>query len=285
MNKLAVATVLVAFVTLLAPAYAGPPDDTPVCCACLSVGGSVNSTLVSAIFCVAVNDQSDRAAGGPLFRARPDRPAALPRHARQQHLLPCRVRRDRRALPGIAGTGGQPAQSRDVDGERSPRSAPCSCTAAAAPDVIRGAASRLVVDSPRRARRPRWFRRHPGRTAGSSRATRVGSDVIPGNFATGDSSHGTDRTAAPLRTVENEAQRIFALQRAGLPPPSVPEPRGAPATTSTKLERILVDNADAIADAINNDFGHRSRRGVEDARALRLRRRHPLHAQASSRSG
>jgi coniferyl-aldehyde dehydrogenase len=56
--------------------------------------------------------------------------------------------------------------------------------------------------------------------------------------------------------VENEAQRIFNLQRAAYlrrPYPSYEERVEA----LKKLERILVDNVDAIADAINADFGCR----------------------------
>jgi coniferyl-aldehyde dehydrogenase len=74
---------------------------------------------------------------------------------------------------------------------------------------------------------------------------------------------------AQLRRVEateNEAQRIFALQRAAYlrhPYPSLAERRG----TLAKLERILVDNAEAIAEAINRDFGHRS---AEESKLLEL---------------
>lgn len=56
--------------------------------------------------------------------------------------------------------------------------------------------------------------------------------------------------------VENEAQRIFELQRAAYlkhPYPSLEERR----ESLKKLERILVDNVDAIAEAINKDFGNR----------------------------
>jgi coniferyl-aldehyde dehydrogenase len=69
-----------------------------------------------------------------------------------------------------------------------------------------------------------------------------------------------------VEIVENEAQRIFALQRAAYlrhPYPSREE-RGA---NLTKLERILIDNADAIADAIMRDFGHRS---AEESKLLEL---------------
>ena len=69
-----------------------------------------------------------------------------------------------------------------------------------------------------------------------------------------------------LDVIENEAQRIFALQREAYlrhPYPSLAERR---ATLGT-LERILVDNADAIAEAINRDFGHRS---VEESKLLEL---------------
>lgn len=58
-------------------------------------------------------------------------------------------------------------------------------------------------------------------------------------------------------TVENEAQRIFKLQReayARTPYPSYEERLA----NLRKLDRALVDNADAIADAIAADFGHRA---------------------------
>ncbi len=69
-----------------------------------------------------------------------------------------------------------------------------------------------------------------------------------------------------LEVVENEAQRIFNLQRAAYlrhPYPSIEERR---ANLDT-LERILIDNADAIADAINADFGHRA---AEESKLLEL---------------
>jgi coniferyl-aldehyde dehydrogenase len=74
---------------------------------------------------------------------------------------------------------------------------------------------------------------------------------------------------AQLRQIdvaENDAQRIFALQRAAYlrhPYPSLDERR----EHLRKLERVLVDNADAIADAINADFGHRA---VEESKMLEL---------------
>jgi len=60
-----------------------------------------------------------------------------------------------------------------------------------------------------------------------------------------------------IEVAENEAQRVFALQRAAYlrhPYPSYEERRA----NLDKLERLLVDNADAIAEAINADFGHRA---------------------------
>ncbi len=69
-----------------------------------------------------------------------------------------------------------------------------------------------------------------------------------------------------LDLIENEAQRIFALQRQAYlrhPYPSLAERRA----NLTALERILVDNADAIADAINRDFGHRA---AEETKLLEL---------------
>jgi coniferyl-aldehyde dehydrogenase len=65
---------------------------------------------------------------------------------------------------------------------------------------------------------------------------------------------------AQLRRIEaadNEAQRIFRLQREAYlrhPYPSYEER----IERLTKLERVLVDNATAFAEAINADFGHRA---------------------------
>lgn len=66
--------------------------------------------------------------------------------------------------------------------------------------------------------------------------------------------------------IENEAQRVFTLQREAYlrhPYPSLAERLESLA----KLERILIDNADAIADAINSDFGHRA---AEETKILEL---------------
>ena len=60
-----------------------------------------------------------------------------------------------------------------------------------------------------------------------------------------------------LDVAENEAQRVFTLQRQAYlrhPYPS----RAERVENLRKLERILVDNATAIADAISADFGHRA---------------------------
>ncbi len=65
---------------------------------------------------------------------------------------------------------------------------------------------------------------------------------------------------AQLRTIavaENEAQRVFNLQREAYlrhPYPTYEERL----ENLTKLERVLVDNATAIAEAITADFGHRA---------------------------
>jgi coniferyl-aldehyde dehydrogenase len=65
---------------------------------------------------------------------------------------------------------------------------------------------------------------------------------------------------AQLRKIEhaeNEAQRVFALQRAAYlahPYPTLEERKA----NLKKLDRILVENAQAIAEAINADFGHRA---------------------------
>lgn len=69
-----------------------------------------------------------------------------------------------------------------------------------------------------------------------------------------------------VNVVENEAQRVFAAQRAAYlrnPYPSYEERF----QNLTKLERILVDNADAIAEAINTDFGCRS---AEESKLLEI---------------
>ncbi len=69
-----------------------------------------------------------------------------------------------------------------------------------------------------------------------------------------------------LDTAENEAQRIFALQRAAYlrhPYPSLEDRR---ANLDT-VERILLQNTDAIADAINADFGHRA---AEESKLLEI---------------
>ena len=69
-----------------------------------------------------------------------------------------------------------------------------------------------------------------------------------------------------LDLVENEAQRIFALQRQAYlqhPYPGLDERCEA----LTKLERIILDNVDAITDAINRDFGHRS---AEESKMLEV---------------
>ena len=60
-----------------------------------------------------------------------------------------------------------------------------------------------------------------------------------------------------IDTAQNEAQRVFKLQRAAYlrhPYPSLEERLA----NLKKLEEVLVENTDAIAAAINEDFGHRS---------------------------
>ena len=60
-----------------------------------------------------------------------------------------------------------------------------------------------------------------------------------------------------IETIENEAQRVFKLQREAYlrhPYPSYEERLAA----LKAFERVLVDNAAAIAEAVNADFGHRS---------------------------
>jgi len=66
--------------------------------------------------------------------------------------------------------------------------------------------------------------------------------------------------------VENEAQRIFTLQRQAYlrqPYPSLEERR----QHLTTLERILTENVEAIAEAINTDFGHRC---AEESKMLEI---------------
>ena len=61
-----------------------------------------------------------------------------------------------------------------------------------------------------------------------------------------------------VTTVENEAQRVFVLQREAYrehPFPSYEERL----ELLSKIEQILVDNDDAIADAINTDYGCRNK--------------------------
>jgi coniferyl-aldehyde dehydrogenase len=109
---------------------------------------------------------------------------------------------------------------------------------------------------------------------------------------------------AQLRRIdvaENEAQRVFRLQREAYlrhPYPSYEER----SENLLKLERVLVENATAIAEAINADFGHRafeeslmaelftSVDGIRDARKrlkkwMRPQRRHVsvLFATGSNR--
>ncbi|MFM8412327.1 MAG: coniferyl-aldehyde dehydrogenase, partial [Alphaproteobacteria bacterium] len=60
-----------------------------------------------------------------------------------------------------------------------------------------------------------------------------------------------------VESIENEAQRIFALQRKAYlahPYPTLAERK----ENLRKLDRILSENSMAIAEAINADFGHRS---------------------------
>jgi coniferyl-aldehyde dehydrogenase len=61
----------------------------------------------------------------------------------------------------------------------------------------------------------------------------------------------------PIDRPENEAQRVFALQRAAYlraPYPSLDERR----ERLRAVERVLLDHRDAIAAAIHRDFGHRA---------------------------
>jgi coniferyl-aldehyde dehydrogenase len=69
-----------------------------------------------------------------------------------------------------------------------------------------------------------------------------------------------------IDVVQNEAQRIFKLQREAYlrdPYPSLDERR----KRLRALERILLENTDAIVDAIRQDFGHRC---AEESKILEL---------------
>ena len=74
---------------------------------------------------------------------------------------------------------------------------------------------------------------------------------------------------AQLRTIEfaeNEAQRIYKLQREAYlrdPYPSLQVRK----ERLRALERILLDNTDAITDAIRQDFGHRC---AEESKILEI---------------
>ncbi len=69
-----------------------------------------------------------------------------------------------------------------------------------------------------------------------------------------------------IEDVENEAQRVYKAQRAAYlrqPYPDLAERLDR----LDKLERILIDNADAIADAVNRDFTNRC---VEETKILEI---------------
>jgi coniferyl-aldehyde dehydrogenase len=69
-----------------------------------------------------------------------------------------------------------------------------------------------------------------------------------------------------IEVIENEAQRVFQLQRAAWlrePYPSLEQRQ----TRLRALERILLDNTEAITAAIQSDFGHRP---VEESKMLEL---------------
>lgn len=69
-----------------------------------------------------------------------------------------------------------------------------------------------------------------------------------------------------LDAIETEAQRILAVQRKAYLQHPYPS-REERLANLAKLERILLDNVDAIADAINKDFGHRS---AEESKLLEI---------------
>jgi len=69
-----------------------------------------------------------------------------------------------------------------------------------------------------------------------------------------------------IQSVENEAQRVYKLQRDAYlraPYPSLGERKAR----LDALERVLLENTDAIAEAIAQDFGHRS---VEESKILEI---------------
>jgi len=69
-----------------------------------------------------------------------------------------------------------------------------------------------------------------------------------------------------IETIENEAQRVFKLQREAYlrePYPSLQERKAR----LDALERILLENADAIVEAIAQDFGHRC---AEESKILEI---------------
>ena len=93
-----------------------------------------------------------------------------------------------------------------------------------------------------------------------------------------------------IEVVENEAQRVFTLQREAYLRDPYPS-RRVRKERLTALEHIIVDNMDAIVEAIQQDFGHRSPEeskileifpiidGIRDARKrlrkwMKPRRRH-----------
>ena len=69
-----------------------------------------------------------------------------------------------------------------------------------------------------------------------------------------------------VEEIENEAQRVYALQREAYlrqPYPSLEERL----ERLDKLDRILVENAEAICAAIATDFGHRC---AEESKMLEI---------------
>ena len=69
-----------------------------------------------------------------------------------------------------------------------------------------------------------------------------------------------------IQSVENEAQRVYKLQREAYlrdPYPSLQERKAR----LDALERILLENTDAIVEAIAQDFGHRC---AEESKILEI---------------
>ena len=176
---------------------------------------SVNSTLVSAIFCAPSTTNQTEPLADRCFELDPT--AQLLCRATLDSNASCRTQLAGVLCPTSPRTGRRPAQPRDPGGEpgrgRRPAPPPPPARLTSSRGAGRPRRAWLLIRRAGRVTLPP-FHRHPGWTAGSSRATRDGSDVRPGNFATGDPAMAQTAQARRFEQVENEAQRIFTLQRA-----------------------------------------------------------------------